>query len=113
MYVKMLKPDVVLRYIDSNELEKSKTEPIFVNRMKKLVYEYDAKLLGKKKDVNLLFYQSTLYEVKGNYSEEEAKLLVMEAKDKESQQLKRLRLKFRSDVSNEITNQRPRIPENI
>lgn len=58
-------------------------------------------------------YQNCVYEVTGTYAEEERKLLIMEYCDKERQKFERLKAKFNSEASQEITRERDKVPEDV
>lgn len=58
-------------------------------------------------------YQDAVYEVTGNYSDEERKLLLLEFADKERQKFERLKAKFSKEQTQHIKYERSRIPENV
>jgi hypothetical protein len=53
------------------------------------------------------------YEVKGLYTDNEIRLLILEDFDKERRYFEKLKIKFDETKESESTNERPRIPENI
>ncbi len=58
-------------------------------------------------------YQNCLFDIKGQYSEEEQELLVMEFADRERKNFERLKTKFQTPALREIGKVRSRIPEEI
>ncbi len=72
--------------------------------------------LSKNDPINispgLWIFQDYCYEVQGNYSDEQFRLLILEQFDKERRYFEKLKQKFDS-IDNEATQIRERIPENI
>jgi HNH endonuclease len=58
-------------------------------------------------------FRDCLYSVDERYTQEQARLLILERGEKEQKKLERLRLKFDSEASREIKYCRPTIPEEI
>lgn len=62
---------------------------------------------------NEWFFNGYIYEVKGFYTDNEIRLLVLEDFDKERKYFEKLKIKFDETKKSESTNERPRIPENV
>jgi hypothetical protein len=58
-------------------------------------------------------FKGFVYEVKGFYSDDEIKLLILEDFDKERRYFEKLNAKFNQPVNENTTYERPRIPENV
>ena len=58
-------------------------------------------------------YKDSVYEVKGNYSAEEASLFVMDFAEKEHRKLERLKHKFSGEKPDKVKYERTRIPEEV
>jgi hypothetical protein len=58
-------------------------------------------------------YQDAVYEVIGNYTDSEKKLMLLEYADKERQKFERLAAKFSGDQSDSVKYERTRIPEQV
>ncbi len=58
-------------------------------------------------------FKGFVYEINGLYSDEEARLLILEDFDKERQKFERLKAKFDDIPASEATYERPRIPEKV
>lgn len=65
------------------------------------------------KDNTIWLFKGLRYEVKRVYSDEEARLLILEDFDKERQKFERLKTKFDEVPTHETTYARPRIPEKV
>ncbi len=104
------------RRLSEDLCNESKTEPILLPTHLPTDL-YDLLLLGisypHQKNSNLWLYQNCLYTVKGVYSQEEMRLLVLEEADKEREKFERLKMKFDSEVSQDIKYPRPTIPEEV
>ena len=62
---------------------------------------------------NYWVYQNDFFQITGNYTEEEFKLLVLEFVDKERQKFERLKNKFAGTKPDEVKHERTRIPESV
>ena len=58
-------------------------------------------------------YNGYVYEVKGLYSDDEIKLLILESFDQERRYFEKLSAKFNQSTNATATYERPRIPENV
>ena len=58
-------------------------------------------------------FKGYVYEVKGLYSDDEIKLLILEDFDKERRYFEKLKIKFNEVQSEDIAYERPRIPESV
>lgn len=58
-------------------------------------------------------FKGNVYDVKGLYSDDEIKLLILEDFDKERRYFEKLKVKFNETPSAEITYERQRIPESV
>lgn len=58
-------------------------------------------------------FQNCLYQVTGTYTDEQVKLLILDAVDKERRTFERLRAEFDSEASKEVKQKRGRIPEEV
>jgi hypothetical protein len=58
-------------------------------------------------------FKGNVYEVKGLYSDDEIKLLILEDFDKERRNFEKLKVKFKEAPSEDVTYERPRIPEGV
>jgi len=67
----------------------------------------------RKSGSNLWKFKGFIYEVSGFYTNEEAKLLILEEFDKERRLFEKLRLKFGVISQSDVSSSRPRIPENV
>jgi hypothetical protein len=61
----------------------------------------------------LWLYQDCLYGIKGSYSKEHQKLLILESADKDRQKFERLTAKFSSEQTKAIKYERERISEDV
>ena len=61
----------------------------------------------------LFLYQNCFYDVIGQLREDQMRLLILEAADKERQLFERLKAKFESQESREVKTKRERIPEAV
>lgn len=95
----------------SNILPTSQYEPIaFLERRIAMLLGGDVKSMPKRL---LYIYQDVAYEIKGNYSVDESKLLILEFVDKERQKFERLKKKFSQTDPEELAYERKRIPESV
>jgi HNH endonuclease len=92
---------------DATLWEKSIKEPLIVPH-----YEH-ARAFGKAFDDTLVIYQNCLYDVRGRFTDDQRRLLVLEAVDKERQLFERLKAKFDSPESQDVKPKRHRIPESV
>ncbi len=58
-------------------------------------------------------FRGFVYEIDGNHSDDEARLLILEDFDRERQKFERLKAKFDEAPASQTTYERPRIPENV
>lgn len=61
----------------------------------------------------MVLYQDCLYDVRGHFTDDQRRLLVLEAADKERQLFERLKAKFDSPEARRIKRKRERIPEAV
>jgi hypothetical protein len=105
-------PDVVsvadALLTDTQLWEKSSAEPV--------IFRHDRdyhKIFGKYLDGTLILYQDCFYEVRAQLTDDQRRLLVLEAADKERQLFERLKAKFDSPVGTVGNSSRHRIPEAV
>lgn len=97
------------RYIDL--LEKSRKQPL------RLKYNLRIGMLGgseaSKRNNSLWLYNENFYIIRGHYSDDEIRLLILEESDKERIKFEKLRAKFDDLTSDDLNYSRPRIPEKV
>jgi HNH endonuclease len=67
----------------------------------------------KTNHINVWFFNGFIYEVKGYYTDNEIRLLILEDFDKERKYFEKLKTKFDETKESEFAFERPRIPENV
>jgi hypothetical protein len=94
---------------------KPNDEPFLLDKDGKLCHSelLRAEKISFRKDSNFVIYQDSIYEIRGSYSEEQQKLLVLECADKERQKFENLKRRFSGEASKEIEYHRERIPEDV
>jgi hypothetical protein len=87
-----------------------------INSLNK-IYEKYIELLSESEKQPVKFsqwvYKGFSYEVHGNYSKDEIRLLILEDFDKERRMFEKLRAKFDDNSSENLTYERSRIPEKV
>jgi len=97
------------KFLADTELwTKSSTEPTLVQ----FRYEFEL-LFGNRAEGTLILYQDCFYDVRGQFTSAQQRLLVLEAADKERQLFERLKAKFESPSGQGGTRARHRIPEAV
>lgn len=106
--VKNIDPDEVTKFFSQEKLYLSESEPLIIK---------DFYLGLRHNEMNLIheqiIYQNAIYYIKGNYTDEEKKLLVLEYCDKERRKFERLKSKFNSLSNKETFNKKEKISENV
>jgi hypothetical protein len=93
---------------DSLLWQKSASEPVAIER-----YHAYERAFAKDFQGLLVLYQDSLYDVRGQVTDDQRRLLVLQAADKERQLFERLKAKFDSPASNTDKPKRERIPEAV
>jgi hypothetical protein len=88
--------------------EQSAMAPVLVARY----HDYERAFRKDFQDT-LVLYQDCLYDVRGHFTDDQRRLLVLETADKERQLFERLKAKFDSPESRSISPKRERIPEPV
>lgn len=88
--------------------EKSATEPVVIAR-----YQDHARAFGKSFDDTLVLYQNCLYDVRGPLRDDQRRLIVFQAADKERQLFERLQATFDSPETRNLDPKRERISEAV
>src|SRR6266480_7531645 len=94
----------IRKILDDDYWRLSDAEPVHLPKylVEKLGYDFWVGRIAKIDHDKTWLYQNCLFNVEGNYTQEQMKLLVLEEADKDRKKFERLKSKFDSEASHEI-----------